>query len=161
MRLYDLTDQYNDLLDLLEGSDDREALQVMLDGLDVSFDNKVESIVKLIRSKAAERDALTVEMQRLANRATKLDKEVDWLQSYVQREMERIGKDKVKSSLFNIGLTNCPPAVNVLNESVIPRSYFVVKPEVEVLDKRSLLEALKIGSVNGAEIIQRKRLSIK
>lgn len=161
MRLYDLTEQYNDLLDLLEGSDDREALQAMLDGLDDAFDSKVESIVKLIRSKASEREAITVEMQRLANRATKIDKEVEWLQSYIQREMERLGKEKVKSSLFNISIAKCPPAVNVLNESVIPRSYFVVKPEVEVLDKRSLLEALKIGSVNGAEIIQRKRLSIK
>jgi predicted nuclease with TOPRIM domain len=162
MRLYDLTEQYNDLLDLLEVSDDREALQAMLDGLEDAFDSKVESIVKLIRSKAAERDAIDEERQRLANRAEKLNKEVDWLQSYIQREMERLGKEKVKSALFNITIANCPPAVNILSESNIPDKFYILQPAKFNLDKRTLLEALKSGEVvQGAEIIQRKRLSIK
>lgn len=162
MRLYDLTDQYNDLLDLLEESDDREALQAMLDGLDDAFDSKVESIVKLMRSKAAERDAIDDERRRLEARAGKMDKEVEWLQSYIQREMERLGKEKVKSSLFNISMANCPHAVNVLNELEIPDNYFVTKPAVTTLDKRLILEMLKNGvEIPGAEIIQRKRLSIK
>jgi hypothetical protein len=162
VRLYDLTEQYNDLLDLLEASEDREALQAMLDGLGDAFDSKVESIVKLIRSKAAERDAIDEEAERLRKRAGKIDREVEWLQSYIQREMERLGKEKVKSSLFNISMANCPPAVNILNELDIPDEYLVTKPAVTSLDKRLILEMLKNGvEIPGAEIIQRKRLSIK
>lgn len=161
MRLYDLTSQYNDIADMLEGSDDREALQTMLDGLEEAFDAKVESIIKLMVSKAAERDAIDEEAQRLRKRAGNIDKEVDWLQTYVQNEMMRTGKEKVKSSLFKITLANCPPSVNVLNESEIPKKYKIIK-QFESVDKRSILELLKSGvTIPGVEIIQRKSLRVR
>lgn len=162
MRLYDLAEQYNDLLDVLEGSDNPEAVQAMLDGLEGAFDEKAESIVKLMRSKAAERDALSEEAQRLQERAYRANKEYEWLASYLESQMLAMGKERVKSSLFDIKIGLCPPAVQVLNESEIPRLYFTVKPAVTKLDKVSVLEALKAGeSVPGVEMVQRKTLRIK
>lgn len=161
MRLYDLTEQYNDLIDILDGADNPEAIQAMLDGLEGAFDSKVESIVKLMGSKIAEHNAVKAESDRLAARASKMAKNIDWLENYVETQMIATGKDKVNSTLFDIKLGLCPPSVKVLNESIIPRDYFVTKPAVTTLDKRLLLEALKSGDIEGAEIIQRKSLRIK
>lgn len=161
MRLYDLSEQYNVLAEMLEQDADNEALKAMLDGLEDVFDAKVESIVKLMRSKAAERDAIDAEAKRLQERAKKIDKEVTWLETYVYNELERTGKDKVKSSLFTIGLSKCPPSVNVLDEFNVPEVFFTVK-EVRSLDKRSILERLKSGEViPGVELQQRITLKIK
>lgn len=161
MRLYELSEQYNVLAEMLEQDTDNEALKTMLDGLEDVFDAKVESIVKLMRSKAAERDALDAEVKRLQERCKKIDKEVTWLETYVHNELERTGKDKVKSSLFSISLAKCPPSVNVLDEFNVPEMYFTVK-EVRSLDKRSILERLKSGEeIPGVELQQRITLKIK
>lgn len=162
MRLFDLAEQYNDLMDVLEGSNDKEPLFAMLDGLEGAFDSKVESIVKLMQSKMATYTAIKTESDRLTKRADRTAKEIDWLEHYIESQMLATGKESVKSALFDIKLGLCPPAVNVLNESEIPRNYFITKPAVTTLDKRSLLESLKAGqAVSGAEIIQRKTLRIK
>lgn len=162
MRLYDLAEQYNDLQDVLEGSENPEAVQAMLDGLEGAFDEKVESIVKLMRSKAAERDAISEEAQRLHDRAARINKEYEWLEGYVYRQMLLTGKEKVKSSLFDISIGLCPPAVQVTDETDIPEIFFIMKPAVRQLDKRTLLEKLKSGEeIPGAEIVQRKTLRIK
>ena len=161
MRLYDLTDNYKRVVELLESTDDREALQDTLDSLEEAFDDKVESIVKLMRSKITEHNAVKEESERLSARVAKMAKEIDWLENYVESQMIATGREKVKSTLFDIKLGLCPPAVRVLNESDIPDTYFTFKPAVSVLDKRSLLESLKNGEViPGAEMIQRKSLRI-
>ncbi|MDF2684778.1 MAG: hypothetical protein K0R47_5968 [Brevibacillus sp.] len=161
MRLYDLSEQYNNLLELLEQDSDNEALKTMLDGVDDAFDTKAESIVKLMRSKAAERDAIDDEVNRLRERAKKIDKEVTWLETYIHNEMVRTGKEKVKSSLFSISLAKCPPSVNIVDEVQVPEIFFTVK-EVRNLDKRGILERLKSGEViPGVELQQRITLKIK
>lgn len=158
MRLYDLSEQYNDLSEMLEAGED---VQVFLDGIKDAFDKKVESIAKLIRSKSAEMDSINSEVERLRIRAERHKKDVEWLKTYVHTEMERTGKDKIKSSLFNISIRNNPPSVNVLNEAELPQEYISVK-EVRSVDKRGILERLKAGEIiPGAEMIQRKSLQIK
>lgn len=162
MKLYDLTDNYNQIIELLESTDDREALQDTLDSIEEAFDDKVESIVKLMRSKIAEQNAIKSEAERLGARVAKMAKDIDWLENYVESQMIATGREKVKSTLFDIKLGLCPPAVNVLNASDIPQIYFVTKPAVTTLDKRTLLDSLKNGEViPGAEMIQRKSLRIK
>lgn len=160
MRLYDLADQYKDLIELMDGGD-HETYQAMLDGIEDAFDNKAESIVKLMKSKIAEHEAIQAEAKRLSERATRMARDIDWLEKYVESQMIAIGKDKVKSSLFSISLVNNPPKVNILNESEIPVWYFNEKIS-RTLDRRTVLEHLKDGeSIPGVEIKQDQRLSIR
>jgi hypothetical protein len=160
MRLYDLADQYRVLQEMMDGGD-QETYQVMLDGIEDVFDNKVESIVKLMKAKIAEHDAVAAEAKRLSERATRLARDIDWLENYVETQMIAIGKEKVKSALFSISLVNNPPKVNILNESEIPSWYFNEKVSL-ILDKRTILEHLKDGEeIPGVEIKQDQRLSIR
>lgn len=160
MKLYELSNKYNELIAYMEETDQLDELKDTLDSIEDAFDSKVESIVKLIKAKAAERDAIDEEIRRLRARADRLNKETEWLKNYIQTEMEHTGRDKVKSALFNINLSLNPPAVNVVDESVIPSWAFTEKV-TRNLDKRGIMEKLKSGEqIPGVELIQRKRLKI-
>lgn len=161
MRLYDLSEQYNVLAEMLEQDADNEALKTMLDGTGDAFDAKAESIAKLMKSKIAEHDTVMAESKRLAERAAKMAKEIDWLENYLETEMIRTGKDKVRSNLFSISIVKCPPSVNVLNEAEVPEVYIKAKV-VTSIDKQSILERLKAGDeIPGVQLAQRQTLKIK
>jgi hypothetical protein len=160
MKLYELSDQYVRFNEMMEGADDLSAFKDTLDALDDAFDAKVESIVKLIRSKAAEADAVKSEADRLNKRAAKLNKDVEWLINYVKQSMENTGKEKIKSSLFNVTLYNSAQSVRILDESLIPPHLFTVKTTTTV-DKRTIADLLKDGiEVPGVELEQKKSLRI-
>ena len=161
MTLYELAESYNQLNEWLETAEDPEVIRDTLDAVEEAFDAKVENIVKLIRSKEAEIEAIDAEMKRLKQREERLKRDIEWLQTYVQTEMERTGKERVKSSLFNITLAFNPPAVNVLNEAEIPEEFVTVK-EMRCIDKRAILERFKQGElVPGVEIVRKKSLKIR
>ena len=161
MRLYDLSEQYNDLIDLMELDEDNEALQSMLDGIDGAFDDKVESIIKLMKSKEYERDAVDAEKKRLSERAGKIGRDINWLKDYVQTQMLMTGKTKVKSALFNISLAKNPPSIVILDESSIPDDYYNVKT-TRSLDKRWILELLKNEKhIPGVKVEQKQSLRVK
>jgi len=160
MKLYEISEKYNQFISYLEDSEDLEELKDTLDSIEDAFDAKVESIVKLIKAKDAEQKAIEEEIKRLKTRADRLVREIEWLQNYIQAAMEHTGKEKVKSSLFNISLVLNPPAVNVVNESEVPDWAYVEKV-TRSLDKRGLLERMKNGEqIPGVELIQRRRLKI-
>lgn len=161
MRLYDLSEQYNDLLELMELDGDNEALKTMLDGIDGAFDEKVESIAKLMKSKEAERDAVDAEKKRLSERSARISKEIDWLKDYIQNQMFVTGKTKVKSLLFNISLAKNPPSLKVWDETVIPENYYNVK-ETRLLDKRGIIDLLKQGEkVPGVALEQKQSVRVR
>lgn len=161
MRLYDLSSNYIQLVDMLENAENIEAVKDTLDAVEEAFEQKVENIAKLIRSKETELLAVNDELKRLSDRKKRLDKEVEWLSSYVHHELERTGMYEVKSSLFNIRLRNNPPSVNVINETELPMDYIKVE-EVRKVDKRAILEQLKNGvSIPGVELVRKRSLSIK
>ncbi|OJG77960.1 hypothetical protein RV14_GL001292 [Enterococcus ratti] len=81
------------------------------------------------------------------------------IKHYLQEEMEKTGKTKIKGELFNIGIQNNPISVNVLNENLIPKEFFTPIPPK--LDKKKLKEELKQGEISGAELVQTKGLRIR
>lgn len=158
-KLYELSDSINHIAEMIE--EGAEGLEDTLEALDLTFQQKAESIAKLIRSKAAERDAIDEERNRLAKRAQTLDKQVQWLHDYVEREMIRTNTTEVKSSLFKIKLNMSPPRVEVVNQNEIPKQYIRTKVVIEP-DKLAIKEAFKHGYlVPGVELKQDLRLSVK
>jgi Siphovirus Gp157 len=65
--------------------------------------------------------------------------------------MEESGLEKIVEPDFTLSLRLSPPAVVIVNETDIPQCYWL--PQPAKLDKRGILEALKIGTrVAGAEL---------
>lgn len=159
LKLYELSEAMNQVAAMME--DGMEGMEEALESIEFSFHEKVESIVKLMRSKAAERDVIDEEKARLDKRAKALDKQVQWLLDYVEREMLRTNTTEVKSALFKIKLAMNPPSVNVLNQAEIPEQF--IRTNITVApDKVAIKEALMNGQiVPGCEIKQDLKLKVK
>jgi len=158
-KLYELSDHISQIQTMLENGE--EGLEDTLEALELSFEEKAESIIKLWHSKMAEAEVIKSEENRLADRRKRIEKEAEWLHQYVEREMKRLDRERIKSPLFTISLQKNPPSVSIFDESAIPSEYFNIK-EVKSIDKRIILDQLKAGfEIPGAEIKQERRLSIR
>lgn len=156
--LYELTENYQHVLDLAEQLD-AEVLKDTLDSIDEAIEVKVENTAKVIKELEGKASTIDVEIKRLQDRKSTLVNNSKGIKEYLQTEMEKVGKTKIKGELFNIGIQNNPVSVNVLNESLIPEGFFV--PQSANLDKKALKEELKHGDIPGAELIQTKGLRIR
>lgn len=158
LKLYEISDHISKLNEMLENGE--EGLEDTLESLDMAFEDKVESILKFWRSKKVEAEAIKAEETRLADRRKRVEKEAEWLHQYVEREMVRLGKEKIKSPLFTVSMRLNPPSVSVLDKSLIPSAYFTVSEPT--LSKSKILEEYKAGNiVPGVEIRQLRSLQIR
>lgn len=162
MRLYDLTEQYNDLLDMLEQDADNEALQSMLDGLEGKIEEKVDAVLSVRNAKRAEAKAIREEMTRLQERAQRAENEANRLEALVEYTLNRLGTEKLKTLKFTTWMQLSPPSVIVTDETLLPRTYF--NPQPDKLDHKKLLDDIKSGVFNRpdvAAINQTKSLRVR
>ncbi|NJJ38578.1 siphovirus Gp157 family protein [Paenibacillus apii] len=162
MRLYDLTQQYSDMLDFLEDDADNEQLQAMLDGLEGKIEEKIENTVKVMKSLESDAAAIDAEIKRLSGRKSALTNNITYLKTNVEQTMLKLGIEKVKGNIYTVAMQNNSPKVNVIDESLIPRSFFKVSV-TESLDKKMILDAMKSGEYSGpgAAISQEKSLRVR
>lgn len=163
MKLYELTNLFADFayrLEQAETPEEIEACSIALDGIEFSFDEKVENTAKLIKNMEAEVAAYDAEEKRLKAKKLSTKKKIDNLKEYVVDSMEFLGKDKVKAGVLNISIRNNAPSVDVLDEASIPKEYFI--EQEPKLNKTLIKEAIKGGiEVPGTQLIRTRSLQIK
>ena len=155
MKLYEITQAYENLASL----EDKEEVGKYLDLIEDEFNQKAENTVKVIKNIGADIKALRDEEKRLAQKRKSLQSNQDWLKFYLQNNMERLGDKKIKAGIFNINIQKNPPSVNIKNEELIADDYFVTERKI---DKKKLKEDLKDGKeIEGAELTQGESLRIR
>lgn len=155
MKLYEITEAYNNLDELEE----TEEITKYLDLIQDEFNQKSENIVKFIKNIEADSKALKDEEKRLADKRKSLENKTKWLKYYLQNNMERLGNKKIKAGIFNLNIQKNPPSVNVVDEEKIADDYFVIERK---LDKKKLKDDLKDGKeIDGAELVQGESLRIR
>ena len=162
MKLYELAQSYQDILDLAENTDDNEHLLEALTTIEDSFEVKLENIGKVIQTLDADTIMIDNEVKRLQNKKRAIQTNKKNLKTYVENEMNNIGKTKVKTALFNFGIQANPPRLVVVDEKEIPKSYWI--EQAPKLDRRQLLEDLKSDTstqFEGARIEQGRSLRIR
>lgn len=160
-KLYELSDAMNQVAQMIEDGVDIESLQDTLESIEISFQEKAESIIKLHRSKVAEMEIVKAERLRLEHREATLKKSADWLRNYVESQMKRTGVAKIPSTLFGITLANNPVKVDVYDEFMIPEKYYR-SSVVKAPDKAAIKAAIEDGiDVQGARLVQEQSLRIK
>lgn len=160
-KLYELTENYNNLLELLEDETiPQEIIEKSLSTVSEEIDVKAENIAKVIKSIEVDTKGLKEEEQRLAARRNSLENRLSNLKDYLYQSMKALDKQKIKGSLFTLGIQKNPPSVNISNIDSIPKDYFVAQEPL--LDKKAILADLKTGKlVEGAEIKQTESLRIR
>ncbi|MBC6150080.1 siphovirus Gp157 family protein [Listeria booriae] len=157
MKLYELTQSYQNVLDIAEQLE-AETLKDTLDAITEGFEIKAENTAKVIKTLEAEVAGLDAEIKRMSERRSAIKNNIDGMKRYLKEELEKIGVDKVKGQHLTVRIQNNPQSVRVDDESKLI-GYLIEQPKK--LDKKTLLADLKDGKkVEGAEIQQGRSLRI-
>lgn len=157
LTLYELTDNYQQLLELADEADPK-AFEDTLSTLQDEINHKAESLAKVIRTLEAEAKALDEEKKRLEDRITSRKNKVQRLKDYLKDNLEKSGMQKVKGKTFTVWVQDSE-RVEVSDENTIPEQYFVLKRQ---LSKSAIKEAIENGQqVAGAEIVKNKSVRIR
>ncbi|MFR4509207.1 siphovirus Gp157 family protein [Enterococcus avium] len=157
MKLYELTNNYRKVAEMEDL--DSETLRDTLDSISDEIENKVINIGFIIKEKKADIKAIQDAMKELAEKKQSIEKSIDSLQCYAYDSMKLTGVNKAKTPLLSIWIQNNPPSVNVTDESMIPKSFFI--EQEPKLDKKQLKEELKHGEIPGAELVQTEGLRVR
>ena len=166
MTLYELTDSWLKVQQMMEDTEDMEAVLDTLEAIEGGIEDKAENYGKLIRNLTADVESIKAEEERLAKRRRAISNNIDSLKDRLLFTMKAIEKDRIKTDLFSFTIANNPPTAQVDNEPAFiewarANDNRFIREKVE-LNKKALAEALKGGEdINGAKLIQTKGLRIR
>lgn len=162
--LFELSDQYLGVLDLLEQADDVDPhiLEEALDSIAGKITQKAEGIAGLVRQLEGMAELRAAEAKRMKALADADEKRAGRLRDYLLRNLQAVGTEKVETSRFSIRVRLNPPSVQVTDEAQIPADYIRTVTTTSV-DKRAILEQLKTTGevVPGVEISRGSRVDIR
>lgn len=163
MTLYELTNDWLQLMTMLEEGADEDVINDTLEGLDYEIEQKADGYARVIRNMEADIAGLKTEIDRMTNRKKVLDNNITRLKANLQNSMEITGKTKFKTDLFSFNVQANPAAV-IMDEQYmenIPEEYLI--PQEPKLDKKKLAADLKAGvDLEGiAHLEQSRSLRIK
>jgi len=164
--LYTITQDFNDLLDMLnqaQEGNDLDQVALIESGLEITQDNfkdKATNYVKFIRSEEAGLSAIDEEIKRLtALKKSKVSK-IDNLEARLSNSMQSIGFDKYDLGLFKLSFRKSS-SVEVLDVEQLPEGFKRVKTTIDA-DKIAIKKAIESGQeVTGASIKHSASLQIK
>ena len=147
MKLYEITDALLQVEDLLEAGED---VQDTIDALQLSLEDKIEGLAKVIRNFEASAEAKKNEAKRLKEQAEKDQANADRLKDWIKLNLIRLGKKKVETDLFKITVTKPREKVEV-DETRLPDDYFIIKREP--ISKTELKKLVKEQEIPGVQIV--------
>lgn len=143
MRLYELTNNYNELQMMIEDGVDPSSVADTLQAIEESIQDKAQNIALLIRNLEADTEAIKLEEKRLAERRRAVENNCKSLKDYLYQQMTVLEVKRIKGTIVTVGIQKNPASLNIEPDAVIPPEYTIhQEPKV---DKKALLEAVKNG----------------
>lgn len=161
MKLYEITTQYQEVLDDMRDAENGEALAEIADKLakiEGSLEEKLDNCARVLRSLEAEADVFEQEAKRLSDKARLLANHADRFKNYIALCLGE--GNQIKTPLFSFRwLTR--ESVEVLSPDLIPPQYQRTKTTVEP-DKKMIMQDIQNGAeITGARLIKKHHLQIK
>lgn len=145
MTLYELTAEYQQLLELAEDPDvDEQTLTDTMDGLEGEIEAKADGYAKVMKQMSADAEAIKAEEQRLYNRRKSIEANVDRMKNSLKGAMLLTGKTKFKTELFSFGIQKNPAKVIMETEDVdlIPHRFLIEQaPKINTTAIKNCLKA--------------------
>lgn len=158
--LFDLSTDYQQVYDLIAEQEDEQILKDTLASINDAIEDKADGYVAVIKTLEGDNKAIDEEIKRLRQRKTSNQNGVKRLKESLQEAMEQTGKEKFKTALNSYSIANNPPSIEVVNESLIPKSYWV--EQAPKLNKKEILSDIKNGvEIKGAEVVQTRSLRVR
>ena len=164
MNLYELNNNFNNLIEVLENTEDeniKELIKKSMDQITLETNEKIENIIKYIKNLEAEAEALEKESKRLNDRKVRTLKKVENLKNYLKDFTNTLDSKKYHTGIFNISIRKNAASLIIDNEFLVPEEY--CKTEViRKVDKVAIKEKLKAGEViEGVKLQQSESKIIK
>ena len=158
--LYEISDRYNNLRDLLENDDiPLTVIEEAMAQVEGEFNDKASNIVKLIRTLEADAKAIKEEKSRLDKMEKARSNKAKYLKLYLESNMKATGIKKCKADIFTLAIQKNPPSVDVYDFDKLPDEYR--KVEISA-DNTKIKDALKNGiDVPGAILCQSESIRIR
>lgn len=157
--LYKLSENYNQVIQMADQLDDG-TLRDTLDSINEAFDDKAENIAKSIKEIEGQADIIKAEKERLAKREQAMRNNAKSMKSYLQEQMDLVGKKKIQGELLTVSVQKNAPSVKIESEQYIPEGFYV--PQPSKLDKTQLKNELKNGlEIAGVELVQTESVRIR
>lgn len=161
-KLYQLSDQYRRLMDMIDDALDNEELseddlQMFIDTVESIEDSiavKCENIVKLLMNLQGDVLAFKEEEKRLAKRRKYMENKVDGLKNYMDNMLRNANIDNLNAGSFTIKYHKTNPSVEIVDINKIPAQYRI--KQEDKINKTDLLKALK--SLKDGETIEGVKL---
>ena len=163
IKLYELTDAYKTLWDLVDDNDsDLAMVEAALQTVEATIEVKAANIVTFLKSLDSDAKAIKEEEFRLYARRKTIENKHAGMKHYLKEQMELIGIEKLKVATHSISLQNNPPALQILDADVIPQKFLTLIPERYEPRKKDITDAIKAGEeVPGCELTRGRGIRIR
>lgn len=160
MTLYELTQEYTELVAALESAEDEEfaaELEDRLAALSEDIGAKGEGYARVLKNMQAEADALAAEIQRLQGLKKRRETVMDRMKKGILEAMQAAGARRLNTSIGSWSIRKNPPSVKIVDPGKIPAVFLI--PQEPEIDRRAILAAWKAdeGIADGAEIVLTER----
>lgn len=168
MRLYEISEAYNDFLAAYENGDIEEsAFADTLESIEGAFEDKAESIACLIKSLDAEVEAIKAEAAKLTDRARVKNNEAERLKAYLAQHMLATNTLKLESPRAKLTFRKSE-SVEILDElAFIADAQSAGRDDLltykaPTVNRTAIKKAIKAGEpVQGAALVEKQNLQIK
>lgn len=134
MKLYELTEQYQALCDMMYDPEaEEQVVRDTMEGLWGEIEEKADGYAKIIFTMEADIDMLKAEERRLSARRKALENRRQWLLENLAANMKAIDKRKFKTALFSFSIQkNGGLQPLVIDGSIddIPGKFLIPQPPV-------------------------------
>jgi hypothetical protein len=158
MNLYEINGSILQLAEMLEsGEIDETVYNDTIESLGAEI--AVEDVVKAIRNKQAEAEAIKVEADKLTDKRRRAEAAAEGLKKILLTYLTATQQKKVSAGVFSIS-RGASKSVEILDETAIPESYLIAQPPK--VDKKAILAKLKEGeAIEGAQLKESEYVTIK
>lgn len=139
IKLHEMAQYYSDVIEGIETPEQTEEAFKVLDALDVSVKEKVESIGDIITNHLANEKTLKEEAKRLSERAAKHAKEAAKLNDYVKYVMEDNNFDKLESLKYTFSFTTSE-SLKCIDVNLLPEKFKKVSYSADVAGMKAHLK---------------------
>lgn len=160
--LYEISKDFLELQRIAEDAEnvDENMLQAVKDtmeGVQLSFEEKAQNIVGVMKNVSGRVAAIDAEIERLRDMKTTITNKEAWFKNYLRENMERTGINKIECDLFAITLSKAPKQVEITDDTQLPDDLVDIETKIKPRkgDIKKLLESRK--DVPGARLVDGSR----
>lgn len=157
--LYEIRDHLSALYDTLEGAPPElhAEIEAQIAAYEEAEIRKVDGVASYIAFCESQQLLAAAEVKRLHERKAMWERRQAHLEQSIVRVLHAAGKTELHGNTATLKLKKCPPSVNILDESLVPKEYIRTKTETSV-DKVEAARALKAGvEIDGLALVTNKQ----